>query len=262
MSARPDYAYRAAIGAALVAASPDACPVSMDPRQARRFRIYRNNVHRALRDALADAYPIVRRLVGDEFFFAMAREFFLSERTRAPSLALYGAAFPQFVASFPPAASVPYLADVARLERAWLEALHARDAMALSASSLPGDGRQLASTRLSAHPATRLVASAHPIVSIWHAHRTDPAAETIVDAAEHALVTRPHLEVQVTPLNDGAGWFVRRLLDGVSVEQAYSETTAMRATVDVTATFARLLEVGAFTQDSPNGISETDHEHD
>lgn len=60
------------------------------------------------------------------------------ETTRGPSLALYGAGFADFVEDFEPAASVVYLADVARLERARLESLHAADAQVLDASVLPG----------------------------------------------------------------------------------------------------------------------------
>jgi Putative DNA-binding domain len=39
----------------------------------RRFAVYRNNVVAGLVDALARRFPVVCRLVGDEFFRAMAR---------------------------------------------------------------------------------------------------------------------------------------------------------------------------------------------
>lgn len=37
--------------------------------------IYRNNVFYSLGQALGDIYPVIKALVGDEFFGAMAREF-------------------------------------------------------------------------------------------------------------------------------------------------------------------------------------------
>ncbi|MEO8121927.1 MAG: DNA-binding domain-containing protein, partial [Rhodoferax sp.] len=40
-----------------------------------RFAVYRNNVMVSLIDALADTYPVVQELVGEEFFRAMARVF-------------------------------------------------------------------------------------------------------------------------------------------------------------------------------------------
>ena len=39
---------------------------------ASRFAVYRNNVQSSLINALADSYPVVLQLVGDEFFRAMA----------------------------------------------------------------------------------------------------------------------------------------------------------------------------------------------
>ena len=143
MNMRPGFDYRNDFAAALVDRAADAHPSGMDACAARRFRVYRNNVHGALISALADAYPVVQRLVGEDFFAAMAREFFLLESTRETSLALYGKGFAAFIDEFEPAASVAYLGDIARLERARLEALHALDAPVLDSSALPTDGEQL-----------------------------------------------------------------------------------------------------------------------
>ena len=95
---------------------------------ARRFAVYRNNVVVGLVDALADAFPAVRRIVGDEFFRAMAGAHALREPPTSPILLDYGAKFPDFIAGFPPVTGLPYLADVARIERAWREAYYAQEA--------------------------------------------------------------------------------------------------------------------------------------
>lgn len=99
-----------------------------------RFAVYRNNVIFSLIDALADSFPVVQMLVGETFFRAMAREFAYQYPPRSPVLAQYGADFPGFIGDFQPAASLPYLADVARLEYAYIQAYHAADAAALPAS--------------------------------------------------------------------------------------------------------------------------------
>ncbi len=65
---------------------------------------------------LAIRYPVSVRIVGDEFFRAMAR-LFVEERPPSSAVLLrYGGSFADFAAGFPPAASVPYLADVMLLE--------------------------------------------------------------------------------------------------------------------------------------------------
>ncbi len=246
MTVGSEREYRARFAAALLDRSSDAHPPGLDERAARRFRVYRNNVHGALIGALADAYPVVRRLVGEDFFAAMAREFFLSETARGPSLALYGAGFADFVDQFAPAASVAYLADVARLERARLESLHAADAEALDASALPNEGDQLVHARFAPHPAARLVASRHPIVSIWLANQHDEAAVSITAASEHALVTRPAREVHVLQLDEPGGAFAHALMQGATVQSAYTSATAIAVDFDVAAVFSRLLQAGAF----------------
>ncbi len=248
MNAAPELAYRQAFAAALIDRAADACPPGLDAVAARRFRVYRNNVHGALIDALGAAYPVTRRLVGDDFFAAMAREFFLGEASRARSLALYGAGFADFIEHFPPTAGLAYLADVARLERAWLEALHAPDLPALDAAALPGDGNRLLTARFEAHPAVRLVGSPHPVVSIWRANREGQAGGEIAALPESALVTRPGFEVATRALDPAVAGFADALLAGASVQDAYQATAGRAGDFDVGAAFSRLLEAGAFAR--------------
>ena len=85
---------------------------------ARRFAVYRNNVVVGLTKALKHRFPAVERIVGEEFFAAMARVFVLERPPRSPLLATYGDEFAPFIRAFEPARELPYLADVARLEAA------------------------------------------------------------------------------------------------------------------------------------------------
>ncbi len=101
-----------------------------------RFAVYRNNVHVSLVNALTKGFPVVRALVGEEFFTAMARVFVGQTKPSSPMLFQYGENFPDFIAEFPPAASLPYLSDVARLECAWTRAYHAADDPILTVDAL------------------------------------------------------------------------------------------------------------------------------
>jgi len=121
---------QAAFADALLARDVD-CPPGLrtwngsDP--GRRFAVYRNNVIVGLVDALADTYPVVQAMVGDDFFRAMAREFVRSQPPTSPVLAGYGAGFAAFIEGFAPAAGLPCLADLARLEWLRVEVYHAAD---------------------------------------------------------------------------------------------------------------------------------------
>lgn len=228
-----------AMATALTAADGDACPAQLTGTDRRRFRVYRNNVHHGLGEALGAAYPVVRALVGDDFFKAMARVFLAAHPPRSRSLALMGGELPAFLDGFAPAASVPYLADVARLERAVLEALHAADAAPLDPAGLDAE------TAIAAHPAARVVASAHPIVSLWRAHRGAPGPARIAAAAETALVTRPQQRVQVQALDNAGGVFARAILAGTDPDRALADAVAIAPDLDPVAAWQPLLAGGA-----------------
>lgn len=201
-----------------------------DPQ--RRFNIYRNNVLVSLLDALTDSFPVVAQLVGADFFRAMAREFVLHWPPQSPVMLDYGAGFAAFVESFPPAASLPYLADVARLERLRIETYHAADAsatdgaVALAAAMAEPD--RLAALRLRLHPACRCLSSAHPVFSIWAAHQGQGELQQVDMArAEDVLVFRPAHEVLVLALAPGGADFVRALAEGRRLGAAAADASAI-----------------------------------
>jgi len=237
---------------ALMAADPSARPNGLDPAMAERFAIYRNNVHRGLGDALIAAYPVVAKLVGEEFFRAMAQSFFRAEKARAASLALYGAGFADFIDGFDAAASVPYLSDMARLERARLEALHAADDAVTTAEMLQGIVNDLASVAFVRHSACFLVRSGFPIHVIWQCQQEGAEKRPIVQCRENILITRPDMTVQQILLDDAGAIFAGRLLDQAPVADAFAAAIARDPQFDVTSTFAQLIAAGAFA-----GLRET-----
>jgi hypothetical protein len=66
----------------------------------------------------------------------MARVYLVENPPRSPVIFEYGGSFADFLERFEPLAGYPYLPDVARLERAWLDAFHAADADPLQAGDL------------------------------------------------------------------------------------------------------------------------------
>lgn len=232
---------------------PDApCPPGLrawngsDP--AKRYAVYRNNVVVSLIDALADSFPVVQALVGEEFFRAMAAEFARRSPPRSPVMAWYGEGFADFVADFPPAAGLPYLADLARLEWLRVEAWHAADADPLplaEVAALLADEAALPGLRLSLHPALRMLRSTHPVVSLWAAHQSEDVAGALgaIDfaAAEAALLVRDGLDVALLRIEPGAAAFIDRLQRG----DALGTAAQAAAPFDLPATLGLLLRHGA-----------------
>lgn len=220
---------------------------------AARFAVYRNNVMASLIAALADTFPVTRALVGEPFFRAMASVFVPGQPPRSPVLADYGANFPDFIAHFSPAASLPYLADLARLEWAYVCAFHAADAAPLDPAALtPWLSRPDALSRLrfAFHPSARLVASPFAIVSLWAAHQRDPIDLSDLDLgnAETALIVRPAQDVEVLRLDPGTGLAIGRLFAGQALGEATEAALAHYPDFDVARGLALLMRSGALAQ--------------
>ena len=165
--------------------------------------IYRNNVRSAYLRVLGETFPVVARLVGDGFFRYAAHEYFHAYPPHSPLVARYGDSFPAFLEGFEPASGLPYLADVARIEIAWLEAYHAKDEQSRSAEEISGCiGESPHKARFAFHPSLRLLASAHPAYTIWrHNHEKRDGALSPPKGGERLLVARPATDVVVMPLD-------------------------------------------------------------
>lgn len=226
---RPE-GFEAAFAAALLAEEGTPPPGLRDPGRngARRFAVYRNTVAASLVRALGASFPAVEALVGEAFFRGLALLFLRAHPPRSPVLHEWGAAFPDFIAAFPPAAALPYLADVARLDRAALRAFHAADAEPAGLEALAAvPPEALAGLRILPHPAAALVASPHPVVAL-RAEATGGRADLPVDLAraESALVTRPGLSVEVVALSPGAAALAAALLQGATFGEAAERALA------------------------------------
>jgi hypothetical protein len=213
-----------------------------------RYNVYRNNVMVSLIDALAAIYPAVQRITGVEFFRAMARLHIRATPPASPLLFEYGREFPAFIEDYEHARGIPWLADTARIERAWLDAYHAADAPPLSANALaaaPED--RLGDLVFSVHPAMRIVRSRYPAVAIFAMNRADgPITPLYSDAAEDALITRPQMEVMVRRLPPGGASFLAHLIKRETLETAAAAAFAQAPSFDLAANIAGMLEAGAF----------------
>lgn len=220
---------------------PDGAP------DAARFAVYRNNVFTGLIDALRTSFPCVQKLVGDDFFIAMARAFVVHHPPASPVLLHYGAAFAAFIESFGPAAGLPYLPDVARLERAATEAYHAPEATSLDAAALaaitPGQAPAL---RLRLHPSLRLLASRFPVVTIWqmNAEGGEPAPLDF-GTGEQALVLRADAEVEIRRVAGSSLEFIRALDEGHVLAEATGRALAIDTGFDLAENLLALVQAGA-----------------
>jgi len=207
------------------AAVPAAVSTIEGPASVKRFNVYRNNVAVSLTEALAAGYPVVKQLVGEQFFTGMACTYVSMHLPKSPVMLQYGADFPDFIENFTPASTVPFLADVARIECSWHTAYHAEDCDAISLEHLQAVAPEcLDELCLRLHPSLQLLTSQWPAVSIWQSHQTGEntaeALKHIPSDAEAALIVRPRWHVEVRAISPQAFQFFHALQMGTSLGDA------------------------------------------
>ena len=149
---------------------------------------------------------------------------------------------------YPPAASLPYLGDVAALEWAQDEANRAADyasspqeVLADLTSMAPAD---LPEARLALAPSCRLLASRHPILRIWQVNQDTYLGDERVDldaGADRLLVRREARGVTIERLPAGEYGFLASLATASSLgaaieaaqnaDAAFDLATALRARI-------------------------------
>lgn len=223
---------------------------------AHRFRIYRNNFIVSLIDALAGTFDVTQQLVGEEFFRAMARLYAYTYPPRAPQMTFYGAGFPDFIEGFPPAAGLPYLADVARLEYLRVVAYHAADVPGVDAEAITtalADETGLPTLGVTLHPSLSVLPSHFAVASLWAAHQGFLLLSAVSpDVSEVALVLRHGLDVDVLQVSAAAGAFICELQAGACFGMAAAEAASVDPEFDLANTLGLLLQKSAITTLNPS----------
>lgn len=212
---------------------------------AQRLQVYRNNSRSALVTAIRSVYTATERLVGDEFFTAAAQEYLDGNPSHSGNVQDYGGTFAEFLGDYAPAASVPYLADVASLE--WK-----RVQTALATPHTPMDLASLAKVpaevqpelRFRQQPAARVMCSEYPVLGIWEFCQTsgDAGSLDISGGGECVLFARPQLDVYMRRMTAGEYLFLQTLCSGQTFTAACAEALQTEPAFDVERTFAALVQ--------------------
>jgi len=216
--------------------------------------VYRNTVLSGCVDALRANYPVVAQILGDEMFEAVTVEHASQCPPRSPVLALYGARFPDWLREQAWFHEVPYLPEVARIERLHIEALFAADTEPAGMVLLKNveDWHGL---RLQLHPAARFDWLSAPAMSIWLAHREVTTCELEFEwRAEGVLLTRPELDVQAIRLSRADHRFLFGIRLGETIGAAAVATANLYPETDIGSLFTSLVNAGAFAASSHRSL--------
>lgn len=213
------------------------------------FAVYRNTLIKACIDSLTANYPSVVSLVGNEWFRATALIYVRATPPSAVSLLEYGAAFPDFLQQLESANELPYLADVARLDRLWGQTHAAADDRVLASSSIMQlSARALGDTVLPPHASARWAWFADmPIYTIWCASREQRVlGDDLIWTGEGVLLSRCDNQVCWQPIDAGTCAFLDACQAGRTLERASNEALLAQQDIDIAQTLSELINASAF----------------
>jgi len=223
-------------------------PDGLDPGA--RVNIYRNNSRRGFAQALALEFPVIQRLVGEEYFEQLAGQFQAEHPSRAGDLQPIGAPFAACLRERFTDTEYSYLPDVAALEWAWQAALLAADATAWDPAPLRSvPPEKLASLRFELLPACRLVHSPFPIVRIWLANQEERDGSDVIDlraGADHVVVHRRSDSVEFHRLPAADFAFLQALQLGRTLGDALERAQRVSVEFDLARALRELVGLGVF----------------
>ncbi|WP_394779707.1 putative DNA-binding domain-containing protein [Undibacterium sp.] len=216
-----------------------------------RLALYRGNLNAIWSQALANAFPVIRQLVGEEFFEQIAREYGHLYPSQHGDLNHFGAHFADFLAHAESVADYPYFTDVARLE--WLahRAYYAEDARVIGLADLAAAAvHGVEQLRLLLHPACYLYQSAWAAADVWHAHQ--PGSELSypeqLQRDTYAVVSRPEWQARVMMTGKAAHSVLQALMKGSLLGEALELALQEDAQFDIAHELGLWFEAGIFSQ--------------
>lgn len=215
-----------------------------------RLAFYRGNLTAIWKQTLANAYPVLLQLVGDEFFEQLARAYGRAHPSQSGNLNFFGANFSQFVANNEHCADYPYFADVIALE--WLvhQTYYAKDVEPVSlVSVLTQVGEQLSESKLQWSSTAHLFQSPWDAVSIWLAHQpgADDSIEINLEQPSFGIVTRPDWRVQLTPLTQAEFIALQALAESATVGAALEMAVEADPHFNIPEQLSKWFDAGIFS---------------
>lgn len=196
-----------------------------------QYTAYRHSVQGGLTKALEEIYPVCQKLVGEDFFAAMALEYIRHNQSISPDLTDYGSNLNQFIASFKPADSLPYFADVAALEWQWHRIFNGVNPVCIGIDSLVSfNPEQQLKLQFKLSDNIGLVQSNYPVHHIWQVNQDEYEGDDIVnldDGGIQLIVWRDELTMRIDPLNESEWMLINAARSGKKFEEICRIFSAM-----------------------------------
>ncbi len=219
---------------------------SYGPRELEeRLAIYQNNTFQSLSEVIKDLYPTIELTIGGELLGACARSFIERNPPSSPVMQEYALDFPQFLLTFPPVQSTPYLCDLAKIDLLQHQSYHAKDEDSLPAEAFTAiDITTLASSRIKPISSAFLLSSPYAVFNMWQLAIGECRDEVNANTPQNLLVIRVEALVKVYELDNGVFTFLDALAKNSIVYEALECATEQASDFNPTQAISFLIQSG------------------
>jgi len=214
--------------------------------------IYQNSAIANITHSLILTYPVIEKLLGEEFFSSMCREFIYLTWPKSGNMDDYGVEFSDFLAEFEHAKHLLYLKDVARLEWAFHQSSLADDAIITDWSTL-AQASDILQLKFLVPPSFSLIYSIFPIDKIWQVNQENATPDTEVkftdeqDNDTFIVLFRQQLKTVLLPITVGEFELLKAFDDGEIFEKAIVVATQKQADFSIDGSLKKFIELGVIS---------------
>ena len=214
-----------------------------------RLDIYYNNTLLGLTDILTATYPVLQKIVGENFFRAVSRFYIETNSQTTGNSHAYGGELASFLRSYEPAVSWPYLPDIAAIEWAYFQASIANDAPALDFSELTDLISEHPGFIVLLHPGVHYIELNFNALEIWQEHQRDEI-ETIKlqESPQTVLIWRDQKdEIFIQKISEPLKKLLQCCREGIGFGKAmFQSSDGLQDLTLFQQEFARVVSSGVF----------------
>jgi hypothetical protein len=201
-----------------------------------RLNIYRNNVLGSFDDALTLTYPITKKIVGDDCFQSLIKNYHQKYTSTSGDLEEYGQLFPKLIKDLQSEHNLAYLSNIATLEWHYNLSYFSIEVPNINLKKLQSlDNESFMSLTLKTHPSCHLLSSKYPIYSIWEINNSDSREEVNLEKEneQYILISRADFKVNVEQLSKTEYSFLNMIQKQNNIYKIYESLSIKNKNFDI-----------------------------
>jgi hypothetical protein len=233
--------------------------------------VYRNGFYKACIDAVFANFPITKKILSEELFQTIAKEYVDSHPPALSTLVGYGASIPQFLTErlMDERLNLPVIiADIAKLDHSWITSLNgANDEAVLTADTvleMTESGADPSELYVQLTSTGRIVELNFNAFELWQTIKLSdqvPAQYQLVKLNNQVLMWRLNGEVVGKPLTEAEIFFFNAIHEkSWLLGELVQETVEKFPSFDVAEHFSQCLQNSILTFEKANSIKNSERD--